>query len=178
MQETLEIELQPQTAASDAAHRTDDAEDPDRATLVIERADTNDDLPDWARREALELFFHEQMDPWHDELVDVSRGLDYAFSDIPGMGGFVILAGMDGHLVGAVTMLRTGMKGYIPENLLLFICVDPVLRGCGVGKALIKRAVGGCEGAVKLHVEPDNPARRLYERCGFEAKYVEMRLKP
>ena len=31
------------------------------------------------------------------------------------------------------------------------------------------------EGDTKLHVEYDNPAKRLYERLGFENKYAEMR---
>ncbi|MDK2978441.1 MAG: hypothetical protein PWP52_1155, partial [Bacteroidales bacterium] len=30
---------------------------------------------------------------------------------------------------------------------------------------------------VKLHVEYDNPAKRLYERLGMTTKYAEMRLK-
>lgn len=143
--------------------------------LRLVRADHLEELPDWAPREALERFFNEKMRPWHDRLEDVGRGLDYAFSDLPGMGGFVLVAGLEGRLVGGVTMLRTGMKGYIPENLLLFIGVDPELRNRGIGRALMDRAIAECDGSIKLHVEPENPAKRLYMRCGFEPKYVEMR---
>lgn len=32
--------------------------------------------------------------------------------------------------------------------------------------------------AICLHVEPDNPAKRLYEREGFTNKYLEMRYHP
>ena len=143
--------------------------------LEVIRAERPDQLPPWAPREVLARFFHEKMQPWHDALEDVQRGLDYAFSDLPGMGGFVLAAGAEGRLAGAVTILRTGMKGYIPENLLLFICVDPELRGRGIGRSLMERAIAECDGDIKLHVEQDNPALRLYERCGFEPKYVEMR---
>lgn len=146
--------------------------------LEIVRVDRAEDLPAWAPREALQLFFHEKMRPWHDLHEDVGRGLDYAFSDLPGLGGFVLVGALEGRLVGAVTILRTGMKGFVPENLLLFIAVLPELRGRGIGRALMERAIEECEGAIKLHVEPDNPARRLYERCGFAAKYVEMRYLP
>jgi ribosomal protein S18 acetylase RimI-like enzyme len=44
-----------------------------------------------------------------------------------------------------------------------------------VGRQIIDRALSECEGAVKLHVERDNPARRLYERFGFTNTYLEMR---
>jgi len=120
---------------------------------------------------------HHQMKPYHDALPDVLRGLDYALSDEPGKGGFVIVAEVDGQLAGALVMLETGMGGYVPENLLLFVVVDPALRGHGVGRQIIEHALRECTGDVKLHVEPENPARRLYERLGFDSKYVEMRYR-
>ena len=45
----------------------------------------------------------------------------------------------------------------------------------GIGGRLIEHCLGLCNGDVKLHVEYDNPAKRLYERLGFESKYAEMR---
>jgi GNAT superfamily N-acetyltransferase len=143
--------------------------------LEIVVAHDEDQLPDWAPRDSLARFFHEKMRPYHDRLEDVDRGLEYAFSELPGMGGFVLVAAIDQRLVGAVTVLRTGMKGYVPENLLLFIAVDPELRNRGIGHTLMEGAIRECDGSIKLHVEQQNPARRLYSRCGFQAKYIEMR---
>ncbi len=77
--------------------------------------------------------------------------------------------------LGALVMLRTGMKGYVPENILLFVAVDPSARGEGLGSRLVKHAIALCDGNVKLHVEYENPAKRLYERLGFTNKYAEMR---
>jgi GNAT superfamily N-acetyltransferase len=147
-------------------------------TLTIVKADQPQDLPEWASREALQRFFNEKMQPWHDTYEDVGGGLDYAFSEESGKGGFLVAASFEGRLAGAVCMLRTGMKGYIPENLLLFIGVEPELRNQGIGRKLMERVIEECDGAIKLHVEADNPAKRLYERCGFEPKYVEMRYIP
>lgn len=77
--------------------------------------------------------------------------------------------------VGAVLILRTGMKGYIPPNVLVFVSVSPAARGRGLGGRIIRDALEFADGDVKLHVEYDNPAKRLYERIGFATKYAEMR---
>jgi ribosomal protein S18 acetylase RimI-like enzyme len=79
-------------------------------------------------------------------------------------------------VVGAVVVNRTGMSGYIPENILVYIAIHADYRGQGMGKALMKRAIDRAEGGIALHVEPDNPAKILYEKLGFTNKYLEMRL--
>ncbi|MEX0928429.1 MAG: GNAT family N-acetyltransferase, partial [Balneolales bacterium] len=72
---------------------------------------------------------------------------------------------------------KTNMEEFIPENILVYIAVSSGYRGMGVGKELMKRSVEAAEGDVALHVEPDNPARLLYEKIGFTNKYLEMRYK-
>ncbi len=137
---------------------------------IIERPDQ---LPEGLDLEALAAFFHEKMKPYHDTLEDVARGLEYVFD--PLRGGFLVLATRDRAPVGGLVMLRTHMCGYVPPNLLLFLAVEPTLRGRGLGGRLIGLAAARCEGDIKLHVEPENPAARLYRRAGFETKYLEMR---
>lgn len=144
--------------------------------MRIHKIEAEDGLPEWASRDRLAVFLHETLKPYHDTLEDVQRGLEYAFSADAGRGGFVMLGEIDGELAAALVMLRTGMGGYVPENLLLFVGVVPERRGQGLGRALIEAALNETDGGVKLHVEHDNPARRLYERLGFTAKYAEMRL--
>ncbi|MDN3709622.1 hypothetical protein QW060_21910 [Myroides ceti] len=41
--------------------------------------------------------------------------------------------------------------------------------------SLMQNAIESSEGNIALHVEPDNPARKLYEKLGFTNKYLEMR---
>ncbi|MGM0641018.1 MAG: GNAT family N-acetyltransferase, partial [Thermotogota bacterium] len=55
--------------------------------------------------------------------------------------------------------------------------VNKEYRGKGIGGKLIDEAAKIVDGEVALHVEYENPAKRLYERKGFESKYAEMRLK-
>lgn len=139
------------------------------------RVDNNRSFPAWTSRTEIAEFFHNTMRPYNDELEDVQRALDYAFSSEPGKGGFLTLVKMNNKLLGALLMLKTGMGGYIPEYILLFVTVLPDLRGKGVGRKLIEHCIAQCDGDVKLHVEHENPAKRLYERIGFTNKYAEMR---
>jgi ribosomal-protein-alanine N-acetyltransferase len=130
------------------------------------------DLPSLAE------FLHENMRPYEDTLPDIRRALDYALSAGGSPGGFILAALREHDPVGAIVILNTGMGGYVPEHLLLFVGVRPVDRGQGIGAWLIREALQRCRGQVKLHVEYDNPAKRLYERLGFTTKYAEMRTSP
>jgi GNAT superfamily N-acetyltransferase len=73
-------------------------------------------------------------------------------------------------------MNKTGMKGYIPENILVYIAVHQDERGKGIGRQLMKEALRYAKGDIALHVEPENPAKFLYKKVGFTNKYLEMRL--
>ncbi|MEZ4650515.1 MAG: GNAT family N-acetyltransferase [Candidatus Eisenbacteria bacterium] len=134
------------------------------------------DLPAGVDRPSLIRFFHETMKPYEDRPNDIDRALDYAFSAEEGKGGFLVVGTRERTLVSALLMLNTGMGGYVPANLLLFVATSPELRGQGIGRKVCERALAECDGPVKLHVEYDNPAKRLYERLGFTTKYAEMRL--
>lgn len=111
-----------------------------------------------------------------DPKEDIMKCLDYALDQGLQAGGFVILARENDKIVGAVVMNKTGMSSYIPENILVYIAVDAEMRGKGIGGQLMDRAVKMANGGIALHVEADNPARKLYERLGFTNKYLEMRL--
>lgn len=136
------------------------------------KVELESDFPSWAIREAVVDFLHEKMKPYNDEVEDIERAFDYVFH---GRGGFVMLTRYEGKLAGVCLMMKTGMSGYIPENILLFVGVDPELRGKGIGRKLIEKCVEEVDGDTKLHVEYDNPAKRLYERIGFTTRYAEMR---
>lgn len=142
--------------------------------MILARRESQ--LPKWIDRTQLIHFFHHTMIPWQDSHGDITRGIDYAFSREKGKGGFLLMMTHEQAICGALLMLNTGMGGYIPENLLLFVSVDPAFRGHGFGTKLIEQAIKECNGSVKLHVDYDNPAKRLYERLGFVNKYAEMRL--
>lgn len=122
-------------------------------------------------------FLHECLDKYGDPIEDIQRAVDYALARNGGQGGFIISAEEGGRLIGAIVINKTGMSGYIPENILVYVAVLPGLRGKGVGKKLIKTAMDNCEGDIALHVDRDNPARIMYEQLGFKNAYIEMRWK-
>lgn len=60
------------------------------------------------------------------------------------------------------------MLGEAQGNLVILdILIDPDRRGTGLGTALISGFLQQAARKVILHVDKQNPARRLYERLGF-----------
>lgn len=143
--------------------------------LKIHVLRSRDDFPSWTSFDELAEWLHESLKPYEDTIEDIKSGMDFALSDEPNKGGFILLGEKNEKTVGALVMLHTPMEGYIPPNILLFVAVDPSQRGQGVGGKIVKKGFETADGDVKLHVEYDNPAKRLYERLGMTNKYAEMR---
>lgn len=118
-------------------------------------------------------FLFEHLEQYGDERVDIMKCLNYVFTN----GGSITVAHEDDTIKGAVVLNDTGMEGYIPENILVYIAVHNSTRGQGVGGKLIEDVQSKTKGDIALHVEPDNPAKKLYEKLGFTNKYLEMRYK-
>lgn len=127
--------------------------------------------------DALVQFLFDHLDQYGDARADITRAIEYAVKISPSPGGFIVQLMDQRKIIGAVVVNQTGMKGYIPENILVYIAVDANYRGQGLGKKLMQKAIDLAKGDIALHVEPDNPALYLYEKMGFENKYLEMRLK-
>ncbi len=119
-------------------------------------------------------FLHKHLEQYGDKTEDILKCLDYVMR--PEKGGNIIVGIDDNEIVGAVILNNTGMTGYIPENILVYIAVDGKMRGKGFGKKLMQKAIDATAGNIALHVEHDNPAKQLYEDLGFTNKYLEMRL--
>lgn len=124
--------------------------------------------------EIIAAFLHTHLEQYGDEIDDILKSIAYAMN--PDKGGNIIIGLENQKIVGAVVLNNTGMKDFIPENLLVYIAVDNSERGKGYGKKLMEKAIAVAEGNIALHVETDNPAKALYEKLGFTNKYLEMRL--
>jgi ribosomal-protein-alanine N-acetyltransferase len=121
------------------------------------------------------LFHH--LDEFGDTTEDINKALDYALNSVTQGEGFVLVGHEKEKVIACVLINETGMKGYIPENILVYISVHKSHRGKGLGKKIMEHAIRLSKGDIALHVEKENPARFLYEKLGFTTPYLEMRLK-
>lgn len=124
--------------------------------------------------EVIADFLFQHLEQYGDEKQDILKCIEYTIN--PEKGGTIIVGTDEDKIVGITILNNTGMKGYIPENILVYIAVDNSQRGKGYGKKIMEKAIEVTEGNIALHVEPDNPAKKLYEKLGFTNKYLEMRL--
>jgi [ribosomal protein S18]-alanine N-acetyltransferase len=124
--------------------------------------------------EVIADFLFEHLDEYGDKKEDIHKCLAYVFN--PEKGGDIFLCLENKIIVAALVINHTGMEGYIPENILVYIAVHQKNRGKGIGKLLMREAIKSVRGAIALHVEHDNPAVYLYKKLGFTNKYLEMRL--
>lgn len=121
-------------------------------------------------------FLEIHLEKYGDKKQDILKAIEYTQN--PLKGGFVLLSIENNNIIGAVVINKTGMDGYIPANILVYIAIDKNYRGKGIGKSLMQEVMSKTEGGIALHVEPHNPAKFLYEKLGFTNKYLEMRYVP
>lgn len=134
--------------------------------------------PSATEKEEVISFLFKHLQEYGDKKEDIGKCFDFAVKDSnEELGGFVLMLIENNEIKGVTIVNKTGMKGYIPENILVYIAVHENARGKGYGKTLMNKAIDLADGDIALHVEPNNPAKFLYEKLGFENKYLEMRLK-
>tara|TARA_B110000977_G_scaffold199437_1_gene286837 strand:+ start:91 stop:531 length:441 start_codon:yes stop_codon:yes gene_type:complete len=122
-------------------------------------------------------FLYDNLEQYGDPKKDIQKAIEYSIKEITSFGGFTMLITDDNNIVGVTVINQTGMGGFIPENILVYIATHKEYRGKGLGKKLMKNAIDYCSGDIALHVEANNPAKHLYEKLGFTNPYLEMRLK-
>lgn len=131
--------------------------------------------PTNCEKEEIIDFLFQHLEEFGDPREDIEKAINYAIKETISYGGFILEAIDNEKISSVIVVNKTGMKGYIPENILVYIATHKDLRGKGIGKRIMNKAIEIAEGDIALHVEPDNPAKFLYEKLGFTNKYLEMR---
>ena len=106
-------------------------------------------------------FLFENLQEFRDSKEAIEKAIDFALKNYTSFGGFVLVSSIEDQMTGVVIVNITGMKDYIPENILVYIATHKDFRGKGIGKELMKETIERTEGNIALHVEPENPARFL-----------------
>ncbi|SRR5699024_4841965 len=146
-----------------------------RAMIQIAEYNLNN-IPTLKEEQKITQFLFDELEQYGDPKRDIQKAIDYALGRNGKPGGMVLVAKEDEQIVSAVVINDTGMSDYIPENILVYIATDKNQRGKGIGKMIIQEVIARTKGDIALHVDPNNPAKKLYERLGFTNKYLEMRL--
>lgn len=133
--------------------------------------------PSASQKHDIVQFLYDNLEQYGDPKQHIQKAIDYALKEFESFGGFTMVLQDGEKIKAAVVVNRTGMGGYIPENILVYIATHKQHRGEGLGSALVKATIEAAEGDIALHVEANNPAKRLYEKFGFTNPYLEMRLK-
>lgn len=137
---------------------------------------SDEENPTSFSRHDIRDFLYTHLDEFGDSEEAILRCIGYAYGDETGQDGFILIAHDEDTIAGVVIINDTNMGLYIPEHFLVYIAVNQNYRRQGIGQRMIEIVNEETEGDIALHVEPDNPARKLYEKMGFTNKYLEMRL--
>lgn len=121
------------------------------------------------------FFIQENSYGHRDSLENINNAINYVFN---GVGGFVLLQyNDDNKLIGVAVMNETGMKGYLSNNILVYLAVGKTVVDREVREEIVKHAIEISDGDISLHLEKQNPARFMFEKLGFTNPFLEMRLR-
>lgn len=149
--------------------------DKDRFDVDILYLRSAKSLPDWLSLYDIVGFIQQQMGEFSEPRDAVDYAIGYALSAVRPGKGFIFLCVSGKRILGASVCVQTETHGFIPKNILLYLCVHPEFRGKGLGKGLLRDTLTAGGGDCKIHIQPGNPAAGFFEKMGFEKKYLEYR---
>jgi [ribosomal protein S18]-alanine N-acetyltransferase len=114
--------------------------------------------PTSIEKDEIVQFLYDHLDELGDEKADILKCVDYAVKGVSSFGGYILIGSVNNVIASIVIINKTGMKGYIPENILVYIATNRDYRCQGIGKAMMEEAIKLANGSIALHVEPNNPA--------------------
>ncbi|MBN2695248.1 GNAT family N-acetyltransferase, partial [bacterium] len=120
--------------------------------MIFTKYDSSSSITETEKKEIIE-FLHAHLEQYRDSERDIEKAIDYALKISDSFGGFIIKLVENSEIIGATVVNKTGMDGYIPENILVYIAIHNSFRGKGVGKKLMEEAIAISDGDIALHVE-------------------------
>ncbi|MDN3709621.1 hypothetical protein QW060_21905 [Myroides ceti] len=97
--------------------------------IIIKKWDAQTSLSKTAQANAVN-FLYENLQQYGDPKQDIEKAVMYALNQTEReTSGFVLVATIDEEIVGVTVVNETGMKDYIPENILVYIATHQDYRG-------------------------------------------------
>ncbi|HLW56386.1 MAG TPA: GNAT family N-acetyltransferase [Bacteriovoracaceae bacterium] len=147
------------------------------ATNVFFRIIPRSELSQPTYQKELVNFLFTALGQYSDPIEDIYSCLKYIMDDSKG-GEVIVATNSQSELCGVVFLTKTRMESFVPQYLLVYIAVSEKARGQGIGQGLLEYIKKHINAPIALHVEHQNPAKKLYEKLGFTNKYTEMRWYP
>ncbi|MDD7887039.1 GNAT family N-acetyltransferase [Flavivirga sp. 57AJ16] len=122
-------------------------------------------------------FLYEHSGEFRDTKTAIRKAVMYAAKELPGLGGYVFVMENKNEILGTVVVNRTGMNEYLSENILVYLAVKQNFRKNGIAKKLIDHTIRYCKGDIAIHINKQDPVIKLFEKLGFKARNIEMRLE-
>lgn len=105
----------------------------------------------------------------------INAAIDYALKNKPSFGGFILAIYQQEHLAGIVLANKTGMEGYFPAWVFVYVALDTQLQGYElIAQALMQKALSHIDGEVSIRIEPGHPALQAFKQLGFKSKTLEL----
>lgn len=119
-------------------------------------------------------FLYDQLDTANANKDFIRRSIDYATKERMSFGGFVIVCKLHYEIIGAVVVNQTGMEGYMPENVLVYIAVSEKYLQMGVAKCMMDQVLNYAKGNIAVHIRGNLDLVPVFEKLGFKKSIQEM----
>jgi [ribosomal protein S18]-alanine N-acetyltransferase len=130
------------------------------------------------QKEIITNFLYANFEEFLDKKEDILKALDYALGgSYVSHAGFVILAKDNAKIVACMVVNKTGMVGYLPDNILVYMAVAKDYRGKGIGTTLVKKLKTETKGSIGLYLPEKSDIKKFFAKMGFVSKFIEMRME-
>ncbi|MCO5260521.1 MAG: GNAT family N-acetyltransferase [Crocinitomicaceae bacterium] len=102
----------------------------------------------------------------------IRKALEYALKERMSFGGFIIVQKLFNEIIGITVVNHTGMEGYMPENILVYIAVSDEYKKKGIGKLMIRQVLNYAKGEIVVLLRDNTHLVPIFENLGFK-KTVE-----
>lgn len=121
-------------------------------------------------------FIYHHLEGGNPRKEHIRKAIEYAIKEQQSFGGFIIIQKMDGELAGVTVINKTGMEGYMAENILVYLAVSKQHRGSGVAQSLLNQILNHAKGDIGLQINHNNRLIKVFEKIGFKKSKTELRL--